>query len=201
MLHRTYATDHEADRDVHPIRCALPRAITRGSSRAGLEYSPLGAASRAPLESLGAERRGIGERLLSCHHLGQQPPGYRAEREAVMLMAEVEPQARMSRRGPDHRQEVWQARPPPEPGLRVDPLSERKRPARQRLHSVEHGGRRRRVAQREFRAGGQPHSLRHRGDEIAAVDVQYGMVEHAIAGRPVNPCTRIDTPTQSTMVQ
>ena len=47
-----------------------------------------------------------------------------------MLVAEIEPQALVARRGADDRQHVGQAGPAPEPGLRVAPLGEREELAR-----------------------------------------------------------------------
>ena len=37
------------------------------------------------------ERRGIDERRLAGHHVGEKPGGDGAERQAEMVMAEVEP--------------------------------------------------------------------------------------------------------------
>lgn len=57
-------------------------------------------------EPLDRKRRGIGERLFAGHHLREQTARHGAEREPVMLVAEVEPQALMARRPADHRQHV-----------------------------------------------------------------------------------------------
>ena len=42
-------------------------------------------------ELFGAERRGVDERRLAGHHLGEQAPADRAERQAEMVVGEVEP--------------------------------------------------------------------------------------------------------------
>ena len=52
--------------------------------------------SRELTKPLDRERRGIGEWRFAGHHLRQQAARHRPKRQAVMLMAEVEPQAAMA---------------------------------------------------------------------------------------------------------
>ena len=103
------------------------QARCSGSNCAGLIHS------HAELtETLGRKRRRIGKRLLSGHHLGQQPAGRGAERQPMVLMTEIEPQPGVPRGRADHRQHVGQTRPPPHPGLGVDRLAQGKQPPRRR---------------------------------------------------------------------
>src|SRR5216683_554117 len=48
-------------------------------------------------KALGRERGRVGERRLAGHHLRQQAACHRAKRQAVVLMAEIEPQPGMTR--------------------------------------------------------------------------------------------------------
>jgi hypothetical protein len=58
------------------------------------------------LESAGGEAQRFGEGLLPGHHLGGQTPGDGSEREAVMGMAEGEPQAPVPLTSADHGNHV-----------------------------------------------------------------------------------------------
>ena len=73
----------EEDREISVVRAlmSVSSPLMRAVSR------------RAPLEPLRPIGRGIGERRLARHHLGQQAAGHRAQREAQVMVAEVEPQA------------------------------------------------------------------------------------------------------------
>src|SRR5580700_556510 len=73
-------------------------------------------------EPLHGKRGGIGEGRLAGHHLREQSAGNGTERQPVMLVAEVEPQALMARRLADHGQHVGQARARAHPGFAVDRL-------------------------------------------------------------------------------
>ena len=95
------------------------------------------------LEPFRAVGRRIGEWRLAGHHLGQQPAAHGPEREAQVMVAEVEPQPLVLRRAADDGQHVRQARPAPQPRLGLDALAQRKDLARQRLDAGElHRGRR-----------------------------------------------------------
>ena len=109
-----------------------------------------------------------------AHHLGQQAAADRAQRQAEMLVAEVEPQALVARRRADDRQHVGQAGPPAEPGLRRRAARRaetfRARTARADRDGPDDGGSSRAG---EFRAGRQPQAARHRRDDIALLEVEH----------------------------
>src|SRR5690242_10215680 len=67
-------------------------------------------------EPVPSERRGIDERRLAAHHLGDEPAADRAEGQAEMVVGEVQPKAGLSRERPDGGPHVRQAGAPPEPG-------------------------------------------------------------------------------------
>lgn len=48
-------------------------------------------AATPPSESRKGKGRGIGKRHLACHHPGNQPASYGAQREAVVLVPEIQP--------------------------------------------------------------------------------------------------------------
>lgn len=75
------------------------------------------------------ERLGIGEGIVAGHLLCQQPAAGGAERQAVMGVAEIKPEAAMAWRWTDHRPHVGQAWPQTEPGRRLHRLAEREQSA------------------------------------------------------------------------
>ncbi len=134
-----------------------------------------------PAEPLGAIGLGISQRRLAAHELREQQAADRAERQAKMLVAEIEPQALVARRRADDRQHVGQAGAPAEPELGVAPLGEREEIACERLQPVEMRRRGRIVAAREFRAGRQADAARHRRQDIAEFEIENRAAERRIA--------------------
>src|SRR6185295_11998549 len=99
-----------------------------------------------------------------------------------MAVPEVEVEAGMTRCRADDRDRVREAWPPSEPRF-VDRLAERKQLPRQRQHPSDLNRRRRRIARREFVAGGQANSLLHRRNDEALLGVEYRSVQARIADR------------------
>ena len=155
-------------------RMSANTAAASGESSASLSNLTVAISSLRFKEPFDAERRGVDERRFARHHLREQPAADRAERQAEMLMAEIEPQTLVARRRADHRQHVGQAGPPAEPGLRLEPLGEREQFAREAAPARSSWrGRRRVVAAREFRAGRQAQAARHRRDDIALLEIEH----------------------------
>src|SRR5208282_2084796 len=67
-------------------------------------------------EPLRPERRRVDDGGLAAHHFGQQPAADRAERQAEVVVGEVEPEAGAARERPDDRAHVGQAGAAAEPG-------------------------------------------------------------------------------------
>src|SRR6185503_4253785 len=87
-------------------------------------------------EALGAVRRRIDEGPLAADELGDEASRHRAEREAVVGMAEGEPELLVPRRAPDNRHHVRRAGPRPHPRIRIEPLGKREELARDGLGAV-----------------------------------------------------------------
>src|SRR5581483_4528267 len=105
--------------------------------------------------------------------------------EAQVVVAEVEPQAFVPRRrAADDGQHVGQTGPAPQPRLGVHARTERKDLACQRLHLPQLHGRRRRIAQRALRAGGEANALYHRGEGVSVLRVDERPVERGVALGP-----------------
>src|SRR4051812_29194647 len=102
------------------------------------------------LEPPGAIGRGVDKGLLAAEHLGDKATGNRSERQAVVRVAEREPEIAVPRRRADYRHHVGRARARAHPGLVVQPLRQRKEIARDRLGAAELHGRADRVARREL---------------------------------------------------
>src|SRR4029077_17378795 len=83
------------------------------------------------------ERPDIGKRRLPGHHFRQEPGGRGSERQAAVLMAEIEPEARMARRPADYRQHVRQTGPRAFPGVGVERVAEREQVSRPRHRLVD----------------------------------------------------------------
>src|SRR3954454_2666604 len=83
-------------------------------------------------KALDAKRLGVGKRRLAGHHLRQQAAGCGPERQAVVVMPEIEPQSLMARGPADHRQHVGQTRPGAFPGFYIEGLAQWKQLARAR---------------------------------------------------------------------
>jgi hypothetical protein len=73
-------------------------------------------------EPAGGVARRVCEGLLPSHHLGEQPPGGGSEREAVMGMAEGEPQALVPLAFANHRDHVGKTGPPAHPRFGLQPF-------------------------------------------------------------------------------
>src|SRR5215472_13615346 len=125
--------------------------------------------------------RRIGKGRLAGHHLGEQPAADWSQREAVMRVAEGEPQAAMALSRPDYRYHIGEAGTPPQPRRRLQPLPERKQFAGERFVAGELDRGWWRVALGEFDARRQANTLAHRHEHVAAVGVVQGMAEHGIA--------------------
>src|SRR5271165_1401892 len=91
-------------------------------------------------EPLRPERGGIDDRQFARHHLGEEPAADRPERQAEVVVGEVEPQARPAGKRPHDRAHVGEAGAAAEPGLRLLARPERKHFAREGLEPVEMGG-------------------------------------------------------------
>lgn len=90
--------------------------------------------STSPLaEPLRPERCGVNGRRLPGHHLGDEPAADGPERQAKMMVGEIEPEAGLARHRPDDGAHVGQAGTAAEPGPCVLPGSERKHLSRERL--------------------------------------------------------------------
>src|SRR6202011_2075684 len=77
--------------------------------------------------------------------------------------------------------------PPPEPGLEIDRLGERKQLAGERQPALELDRRRRRVPLGDLEAAGQPDATLHRRDDEAVLEIEHRPAEHRVAGRPIMP--------------
>lgn len=89
----------------------------------------------------------VGERRFAHHHFRQQPSGHGAERQAVVVVSEREPQATVTGRGADDRAHIGRTGAHAVPRLCVDALAESERGARKGLGSSKlNGGRGRSVA-------------------------------------------------------
>src|SRR5580704_17019120 len=88
---------------------------------------------RPRCEPAGGVARRVGEGLPPSHHLGEQPPGDGAEREAVMGMAEGEPQALVPLAFANHRDHVGKTGPPAHPRFGLQPFGQGKQFAGQRF--------------------------------------------------------------------
>jgi len=75
-------------------------------------------------ESLRPIRCRIGERRRAGHHVGDQPPGDRPERQPPMPVAEREPEAVLPRRAAEHGERVRHVGTAAEPRLRLVRLAE-----------------------------------------------------------------------------
>src|SRR6185295_16035361 len=95
----------------------------------------------------------VDEGLLAADYLGDQPPGDRSERQAVVRVTEREPEIAIARRGTDDRHHVRRAGTRAHPGVGIETLAEREELARDRLGAVELHRRLHAVAQRELGAG------------------------------------------------
>ena len=95
----------------------LARAVARGVYEATALPFPGALPSWrdkfALAEPLRAIRRRIGERRRAGHHVGDQTPGHRPERQPPMRVAEREPQPGLARRAADHRKRVRHVRAAP----------------------------------------------------------------------------------------
>src|SRR5690349_10121620 len=83
-------------------------------------------------EPFGGKRTWVGKRRLAGHHLREQATGSRTERQAVVLVAEIEPKARVARRLADDGQHVWQTGTRAHPRFSIDRLAQRKQRTRAR---------------------------------------------------------------------
>ena len=146
---------------------------------------------RAPVQDADAlkpvrpVRPHVHRRARARHHLGDQPAGEGAECQAVVGVAEREPEILMFWRGPDDRHHVRRAGARAHPCLGIETFGEREQIAGDRLGAAELHRRADRIAQRELRAGGQPDAALHRRDHIAALDVEHRMVELRLACRAI----------------
>ncbi len=138
-------------------------------------------------KSFRLERGGIDERRLAGHELRQQTAGDGAERQSEVVVTEIEPEAWLAWERPDDRPHVRQrgagrsrARRPF--GRRWGRVPARRaRPARDRRRG-------RIVAPGEFGAGGQSQAPRHRGDEVAALEVEHRPGQARRCPWPRNAC-------------
>src|SRR4051794_37919191 len=121
------------------------------------------------VKPLHRERLWIGERRLTGHHLGEQAAGGRAQCQAVMLVAEVEPQPVVARRLADHRKHVRQTGPRAHPWFCLDRISQRKQRPRTRQRALDLDRRRRCVAAGEFHAGGEADTAIHRRQQKTGI--------------------------------
>src|SRR2546423_5473003 len=112
-------------------------------------------AARIMSEAIGAKCGRLDEWPLAAHHLGDHAARDGPERQAVMRVAESEPQPFMPRRGTDHRHHVRRARPRAHPRVAVEPFGEREELARDGLGAVELYRRLHAVAPRELGARGE----------------------------------------------
>ena len=79
---------------------------------------------RRSVEALGAVGGGVGEGRFAGDHLRQQLAAHRAQGQAVVGVAEVEPQAGVARGRADHRAHVRQARAAAQPGFGVEAFAQ-----------------------------------------------------------------------------
>src|SRR5208282_718363 len=154
-----------------------------------LSYSRVGRQAGAELamtlleEPLRAIRRRIAERRHAGHHLGEEPAGRRAERQAPVAVAIGEPEPALARCARDHRAGIGKARARSQPRLRLDRFAERKQFARLRQQAIELHRRRRRIACGEFGTRGDADALLHRRQAIAVFGIEHGATERGISLR------------------
>ena len=89
------------------------------------------------LEPIGAIRPRITERTRAGDQLGNEASGRGAKRQPPVGVTEGEPQALVALASPDHRDHIGKAGPPAHPWRRLQPLSERKQFAGERLVATE----------------------------------------------------------------
>src|SRR3954454_21347225 len=97
---------------------------------------------------------------------------------AMMLVAEIEPQAGMARRSTDHRKHVGQAWPRAHPGLCIDRLPEGKQPVRlwQRTRDLHRVWWRIAVGKLDRRC--EANAAIHRRQHEGLIGVELCMIEH-----------------------
>jgi hypothetical protein len=116
------------------------------------------------------------------HHLGEQPAGDRSQREAVMRVAEDEPQAAMTLASPDHWNHIGKAGTPPDPRCRLQSRAKREQFAGERLVAGKLNVSWRCVALSEFDACGQANALPCSSHEqVATVGIMQRMAEPGVS--------------------
>src|ERR1700735_5539538 len=136
-------------------------------------HAPAGVAARSRSKPLRLERGGIDEWRRADHQVREEAAGDGAEREAEMVVPDVEPQAWLAREGPNDRPHVRQAGAPAEPGRGVLSGPDGEQFARVGLDPLEMRRRGRIVAPGEFGARRQSEPPRHRGHEVAALEIEH----------------------------